>query len=166
MHKESHPPTQTEVGIFSSEKSNKGAEKPPFSYDDLPKIHTMGTFICRHTGEEMPIEITPRSWAFFDRNFDEPRVIYQGSGLITSMLMGEKEISTAIDRKTGPLAFFDTDGNFHDTRYLLDIEEYTKTNGRTSLRHRAIFEYGDGSKNQEAIEIDNIYCLAAVSETN
>lgn len=166
MFKESHPPQTTEDGIFSSENFIKGAEKLSFSYDDLPRMHEMGVFICKNSQQETPVAITPRTWALFDKNFETPRVVYQGSGLIVSMLMAEKEVSATTGHETGPIAFFDTNGDFHDSRTLKDVYEYTKRNGREMLRHRAVFEWQDENQQlqQEDVAIDDIYCLTAAAQ--
>lgn len=64
-------------------------------------------------------------------------------------------------REPRKLAFINTSGDFTDQATLIDLELYIKKNGKTTLKHTAVFEYEkDGALQTQPIPIDNIYCVS------
>lgn len=131
-----------------------------------------GVFICPKTGKETEIEVTERNIGFFytPKNTDVPRVVKQGSFVVVSYLLSEREAQ--IHQQTqasGPpkareMAFFDTSGTFHDRVRLFDVVlDEAKSEGIFN-KHSAVFEYAKTSRPLYA-QIDDIYCISpAVAE--
>lgn len=59
------------------------------------------------------------------------------------------------------LAFIEKNGDFTDQAMLIDLELYIKKNGKTSLKHTAVFEYEkNGALETRPVPIDDIYCVS------
>jgi hypothetical protein len=111
--------------------------------------------IMRHHPEKKEVPITPRNSLFFPEFQADgtPIMVYQGTGLVASMLESMNDCRKITGKDTS-CSFFDVEGNFHDNAVLRDLRVIV--NGST--KHTAYFE---SNEQEMAIPADDIYCLGA-----
>jgi len=134
---------------------------------NLERDQIIGRGVMRLHGrsEEQIIPITNANQVFFftREGSDIPELIYQGSGLITSLLEGQREFEIKSDiEELQPLSFFDTDGYFYDQYVLTDfVEEMKQQDGLIKNHHATFQKVGADNQNSIELEIDQIRCVSA-----
>jgi hypothetical protein len=110
--------------------------------------------VMLHHPEKKEVPITSRNSIFFPASQSDgtPIMVYQGTGLVGSMLEAMNDCRQITGKETS-CAFFDTKGNFYDNIAMHGLRVIK--NGRP--HHTAIFE-SDGEQLQ--MPADDIYCMA------
>ncbi len=107
--------------------------------------------------EKKEVLVTPRNSVFFQETLHDgtPVMVYQGTGLIASMLEGMSDCQK-LTGNAAICALFDTDGNFFENARLKNLQ--VRKNG--SNKHTAYFEI-DGEHIEKPA--DDIYCLGGTA---
>lgn len=114
--------------------------------------------------EQQIIPITHANQIFFFNRpgSDIPELSYQGSGLVASLLEGQREFE--IDRTVDelqPLSLFDIEGDFYDQYVLTDfVEEMKHSDGVTKKHHATFQQVALNGNNTLELEIDQIRCIS------
>jgi len=138
-----------------------------FSLDLNERYQEIGRGIMRlhNQPEEKWISITPANQVFFFTRKDSitPELTYQGSGLIVSLLLGQRDQEKdKPEQDRRELALFDTEGNFHDRLILHDVIAESKKPDGTAKSHHAIFSSSQNTEEPpREMSIDDIYCISA-----